>query len=123
MKLISSSRTVILPKYARDGAQELITPNYAKNYPLGGNMYVDFFNKRGGWKYTFDVLTAAEYAEIRAVYDDQFANEEFLTFDRTGLSADFEEVFLNMPAERNINWNEQAVVGLQIILEPANADS
>lgn len=123
MRLISSSRTVTLPHYARDGFQELITPNIAKNYPLGGNMYVDFYNKRGGWKITFDTLTAAEYAELRAIYDDQFTNEEFLTFDRTGLIGDYESVFLNLPAERNIVWDQQAVLGLQIVLEPENADS
>ncbi len=123
MRLISTSRTVTLPAYARDGLQELITPVMAKNYPLQGNMYVDFFSRRGGWKITFDAITAAQYAELRAIYDDQFNNEEFLTFDRTGLSGDYESVFLNMPAERNIVWDQQAVLGLQIILEPENAVS
>lgn len=123
MKLISSTRSVTLPNYARDGFQELLTPNIAKNYPLAGNMYVDFYNTRGGWKITFDAITAAEYEALRAIYDDQFANEEFLTFDRTGLIGDFTSVFLNMPPESNIVWDKQAVLGLQIVLEPENANS
>lgn len=123
MKLTSSSRTVMLPNYARDGLQELIVPNHAKNVSLSGKLYVDFYNNRGGWRITFDAITAAEYALLRAVYDDQFTNEEFLTFDRTGLSGDIESVFLNMPPERNIVWNQEAVLGLEIMLEPENANS
>jgi hypothetical protein len=123
MRLISTTRTFTLPNYARDGYQELTVPNIAKNYPLGGNLYIDLFNQRGGYKITFDTLTAAEYADLRAIYQDQFDNEEFLTFDRTGLSGDYESVFLNLPAESNVVWDQQAVRGLQIILEPENANS
>jgi hypothetical protein len=123
MKLTSSSREFVIPNYARDGFQELITPNIAKNYPLAGNLYIDIFNKRGGWKITFDTLTADEYADLKAIYQDQFDNEEFLTFDRTGLSGDIVSVFLNMPAESNIVWDQQAALGVQIVLEPENADS
>lgn len=123
MRLTSTSRTVTLPNYARDGFRELIIPNHAKNTSLSGKLYVDFYNKRNGWKITFDAITAAEYADLRALYDDQFANEEFLTFDRTGLSGDVVQVFLNMPGERNIVWDQQAVLGLTITLEPEDAVS
>lgn len=123
MRLISTSRTVTLPNYARDGFQELIVPMHAKNVSLSGKLYVDFYNKRNGWRITFDAITAAEYAELRALYDDQFTNEEFLTFDRTGLSGDLQQVFLNMPGERNIVWDQQAVLGLTITLEPEDAVS
>lgn len=97
--MISSSREWEIPNYDRDGYQELTIPNHAKNFPLAGNMYVDFFNHRGGYKIKFDVLTAAEYANLRLIYNDQFNNEEFLTFDRTGLSGDLESVFFE-PAGR-----------------------
>ncbi len=123
MKLKSSSRTFTLPNYARDGFQRQDSLVAAKNYPLGGNMYVDFFSRRGGWKITFDTLTAAEYQSLRDIYKDQFTNEEFLLYDRTGLSGDLEYVFLNMPSESNIVWDQQAVLGLQIVLEPSNAAS
>lgn len=122
-RLISTSRTFTLPHYAREGLQRLENLMSAKNYPLAGNLYIDFFSRRGGWKYTFDTLTAAEYADLRAIYEDQFTNEEFLTFDRTGLSGDYEVVFLNLPAEHNIVWDQQAVLGLQILLEPRDAIS
>lgn len=123
MKLISSTRSYTLPNYARDGFQRLDSLMAAKNYPLAGNMYVDFFSRRGGWKITFDTLTATEYADLRQIYQDQFDNEEFLRFDRTGLSGDIEYVFLNMPGESNIVWDQQAVLGLQIVLEPRDAVS
>lgn len=123
MKLTSSTHSFTLPNYARDGLQRLDSLVAAKNYPLLGNMYVDFFSRRGGWKITFDTLTAAEYADLRQVYQDQFDNEEFLTFDRTGLSGDIEAVFLNMPGESNIVWDQSAVLGLQIVLEPRDAIS
>lgn len=123
MKLISSTRTLELPNYARDGLQRLDSLMAAKNYPLAGNMYVDFFSKRGGWKITFDTLSAADYSSLRGLYDDQFTNEEFLRFDRTGLSGDIEYVFLNLPGESNIVWDQSAVLGLQIILEPRDASN
>lgn len=123
MKLTSSSRTVTLPNYARNGLKEMIIPYHAKNTGLSGKLFVDFFNRRNGWKITFDAITAAEYADLRALYDDQFTNEEFLTFDRTGLSGDIVQVFLNLPSERNIVWDQQAVLGLTITLEPEDAVS
>lgn len=123
MKLISTSRTLTLPHYARDGFQEIINSNSAKNITLGGRLYVDFFNNRNGWKITFDAITAAEYEDLRSIWQDQFDNEEFLTFDRTGLSGDYQQVFMNMPNERNIVWDQQAVLGLVIVLEPKDAIS
>lgn len=123
MRLYSSTHSVTLPEYARDGFQEMIIPMHAKNYPLSGAMYVDFFSRRNGWKIKFDAITADEYAAIRQLYDDQFNNEEFLTFDRTGLSGDLQQVFLNLPSDRNIVWDQQAVLDLQIVLEPQNAIS
>lgn len=123
MRLISSSRTVDLPNYARDGYQKLITPNTAKNITLSGKLYVDFFNNRGGHKFTYDTLTADEYNDLRAIWQDQFTNEEFLTFDPTGLSGDYQSVFLSLPAESNVVWDQAAVLGLVITLEPEDADS
>lgn len=123
MRLISTTRTITLPNYARDGYQKLLTPNTAKNITLSGKLYVDFFNNRAGHKFTFDAITAAEYADLRAIWQDQFTNEEFLTFDPTGLSGDYEQVFLNLPPESNIVWDQQAVLGLVITLEPEDAIS
>lgn len=123
MKLISSSRTVTLPDFARDGFQELIVPNVAKNISLNASLHVDFFGTRGGWSITFDAIDSGEYDDLRAIYDDQFSNEEFLTFDRTGLSGDIVSVFMSLPPERNIVWDGQAVLDLTITLERADADS
>lgn len=122
MKLISSSRTITLPKYAVGGFQEMIIQNFAKNYTLDGSLYVDFYKNRGGWIVTFDAILTSEYNDIRALYNDQFTNEEFLHFteDDLGLNT---FVFLNLPDKRNIDWNKQAVTGLQITLEKRDADS
>lgn len=123
MVLASSSRTITLPRFAQNGLQQLITPNFAKIYTLSGRLSVDFFNTRGGFRVTFDAITAAEYDEIRALYDDQFTNEEFLSLTDASIGASGLSVFLNMPEERNIRWNKEAVVGLSITLEPEDADS
>ena len=123
MILASSSRSITLPRYARGGLQQLIVPNHAKIYTLSGKLSVDFFNKRGGWRVTFDAITAADYANIRALYDDQFDNEEFLDLTDSDLGISAVSHFLNMPEERDLRWNKQAVVNLTITLEPENADS
>lgn len=122
MKLTSSLRSVTLPHYANNGYQKILKPNFAQNYTLNGKMYVDFLNNRGGHKITFDIITAAEYSALRSIWQDQFDNEEFLTYDpENGDST--ESVFLKLPAESNIVWNQQMVKGLQIILEPEDAIS
>lgn len=124
MVLTSSSRSITLPEYMRDGLVEQIGQNFAKNYPLAGNMYVDFFNIRSGWKVSFDAIPVSDYANIKLLFDDQFINEEFLTLtDDTIAPGAGLSVFLNLPAERTLNWDKQAVTGLTITLEPENADS
>lgn len=123
MTLTSSSRTVTLPAYARDGLDQPIAQNFAKNYPLQGNLYVDFFNIRSGWNITFDVITAEEYGEIRAIFDDQFTNGEFLVLNDTDIPVVNQSVFLNLPSSRSLAWNKQVVKDLTISLEPENADS
>lgn len=123
MTLTSSSRTVTVPKYAVGGLQRMVKQNFAKNYPLNGNMYVDYFNVRGGYRVTFDAITKAEYEELRTIFNDQLTNEEFLTLNDTDLGITNESVFLNLPEEHDLRWNKQAVLGLSIVLEPENADS
>lgn len=123
MTLTSSSRTVTVPKYGQGGLQRMVKQNFAKNYPLAGNMYVDFFNVRGGYRVSFDAITKAEYEELRTIFDDQLTNEEFLLLNDPDLGVVNESVFLNLPEEHDLRWNKQAVVGLSITLEPENADS
>lgn len=123
MTLESSSRHVTLPKYARDGLKELIQQNFAKNRALDGTLWVDFYNNIGGWVVKFDVITKDEYDEIRALYDDQFSNEEFLTLNDPGIPVADLSVFLNMPAERDLSWNKSVCKNLKITLEPESANS
>lgn len=123
MTLQSSSRTITLPKYARDGLKEMIQQNFAKNRTLDGTLFVDFFNNIGGWKVKFDVVTVAEYADIRALYDDQFTNEEFLTLNDPDIPVSSLSVFLTLPAERDLSWAKSVCKNLQITLEPESADS
>lgn len=123
MTLTSSSRTITVPRYMPGGLGRMVKQNFAKNYPLNGNMYVDYFNVRGGYKVAFDAITKAEYEELRTIFDDQLTNSEFLLLNDTGLGVVNESVFLNLPEEHDLRWNKQAVLGLVIILEPLNADS
>lgn len=120
--LTSSSRQITLPKFGRNGLSEIIQANVAKSRTLDGTLAVDLFNNVGGWRMKFDAITAAEYTEIRQIYNDQFDNVEFLVANLTGLSGDNVNVWLSMPPERGINWDQQAVVGLEITLEKASAD-
>lgn len=120
--LASSSRTISLPNYAENGFKELIKPNLKKNYTLDQTLYVTFMNIRNGWTIQYDILLKAQYDELRAVYNDQFNQEEFLTFIDTDLGID-KSVFMNMPDERNIKWNKRVVEGLIITLEPEHAVS
>lgn len=123
MTLTSSNRTVTVPKYAQGGLQPMVKQDIAKNYPLAGNMYVDVFSVRGGYRITFDAITKDEYDELRALFNDQINNEEFLQLNDPDLDITNMSVWLNLPEEYNLRWNKQAVVGLSITLEPENADS
>lgn len=116
--LESSTRSMTLPNYARDGFQQLRDPNYVKNVTLGGNLFVQFFNERGGYRIKFPALTMDEYEQFKALYQDQFANEEFLLFSDEDLGILDEEVFLNLPAEDQIKWDKTTVVDFVIVLEP-----
>jgi hypothetical protein len=118
--LTSNNRTITLPNYANDGFREQIRANATKNYALDDTLYVDFISLRNGWTIRFDILTRAQYNEIRDVYNDQFSGEELLTFVDTDLSINA-EVYMSLPDERNIKWNKTAVEGLTIVLEPRNA--
>lgn len=123
MTLTSSNRTITVPKYQPAGLVPMVKQNFAKNYPLQGNMYVDFFNVRGGYQVSFDAITKAEYDLLRTIFDDQLANEEFLLLNDDALGIVDMSVFLNLPESYTLAWNKQAVTGLTITLEPENADS
>ncbi len=110
-----------LANYANDGFQEIMVPNYSKNYTLDATLHVDFFNGRLGWRITFDILTAAQFTALKAKYNKQFTNNTFLRFedDEMGINLD---VFMSMPDDRNIKWRGAAVKDLTITLEPQHAD-
>lgn len=122
MTLTSSTRTVTLPNYAREGLAELITQNFSKNVTLSGKMYVDFLNVRGGWKVKFDVIDRSEYANLWAIYNDQFDNEEFLTLNDPDIPVTSLSVFMSMPSERNLSWAKSVTKDLYITLEAENAN-
>lgn len=123
MTLTSSNRTVTIPKYRREGLSELIDQNIAKNYGLSGKLHVDFFNIRSGWKVDLDVITKAQYDELRAVYQDQLDNEEFLLLNDPDIPVVNLSVFFNLPKERDLSWNKSVVKDFTITLEPENANS
>lgn len=121
--LTSSSRTVTLPHYAIGGLGLGLQQKFAKNFPLRGNMYVDYFATRSPIRFSFEVITRAEFEELKALFRDQIANEEFLTLTDADLGLTNLSVFLNLPEETSLQWNRQATQGLVILLEPENADS
>jgi len=121
--LTSSTRTITLPKYAVGGLGLGLQQNFAKNYPLAGNMYVDFFATRSPIRFTFDVITRDEFEDLKALFRDQISNEEFLLLNDDDLGLSDFSVFLNLPEETALKWDRQATQGLVILLEPENADS
>ncbi len=121
--LTSSTRTVTLPHYAVGGLGLGLQQKFAKNYPLAGNMYIDFYATRSTLRFTFDVITRDEFEELKAIFRDQIANEEFLTLNDSDLGLTDFSVFLNLPEETALKWDRQATQGLVILLEPENADS
>lgn len=119
----SSSRSFNLPYYAQDGFKGRLIPMISKNVALSGRMYVDVQNVRSGWVITIPVLEASEYAILRALFDDQINNAEFLQFTDVDLGLADVRVWMSLPDERLIKWNKTAVTDLTITLEPRDADS
>lgn len=123
MILESSSRSVTLPNYAVGGLGLGFKQNMAKNYPLGGNMYVDFFNTRSPLSVTFPEITRAEFESLKALFNDQIANTEFLKLTDADLGLSELSVFLSLPDETALKWNRAVADSVVITLEPEYADS
>lgn len=125
-KLQSTNRIITLPKLAPGGFRESIDPNIGKVVTLGGKLTVDFVEVgkiRTGYIIQFSELSQDEYEPIRQIYQDQFDNSELLLFSDDELNIHGKRVFLNLPADRDIKWNKSVTSGLQITLEPQDADS
>lgn len=123
MILESSLRSLTLPNYAVGGLGLGFKQNMAKNYPLGGNMYVDFFNTRTPLRITFDIITREEFEAIKQIFNDQLTNQEFLTLTDPDLGLSDYSVFLSLPDETALKWNRSVTEGLVITLEPEYANS
>lgn len=123
MILESSSRSVTLPKYAVGGLGLGFKQNMAKNYPLAGNMYVDFFNTRSPLRVTFPEITRAEFESLKLLFNDQITNQEFLSLTDADLGLTDHSVFLSLPEETALKWNRSVADGVVITLEPEYADS
>ncbi len=123
MTLTSSSRTITLPEYAVGGLTPLKQQVIAKNYSLKGKLTVQRLNVRGGYRITFETLTRAQWEEIVQIWEDQFTNEEFLELVDPDLNEEGALHYLNIPEEHDLRWNKQATQGMQIMLEPRDANS
>lgn len=123
MILESSIRSVTLPNYAVGGLGLGFKQNMAKNYPLGGNMYVDFFNTRSPIRVTFPEITREQFEELKTIFNDQITNAEFLTLTDPDLGLSDLSVFMDLPDETPLKWNRAVADGVVITLEPENADS
>lgn len=109
-----------LPNYR--AFEELNDSRVSKNISLDGTMYVDHTSTRKGWRIEYDVMSASDYAALRAKYESQLSSEAFLDFIDTDLGID-EPSWLTMPDERKIVWDKTQVIDLEILLEPRDADS
>lgn len=109
-----------LPKYT--SMSEIVDPEITRNLSISGKLLVDGLYTRRGWKYRYQIMEAATYAQLRAKYDKQFTLGTFLQFTDDELSVNA-MCLLTLPKERDIIWNKAAVEDLVVTFEPQNADS
>lgn len=102
--------------------RELPIDNVAKNVSLDGTLTVDINNFRRQWTFTRDLITAADYAVIRTIYESQFkASGGFVNLQVPDLGLNT-SVYVSLN-ERNMKWNNSMVSGLEMTLEEQNAVS
>lgn len=119
--LQSSSRTVVLPDYANDGFQRINDPIISKNIALSGELYVDRVSLRKGWTISFDLLTEDQYDNIRAIYEDQFVNNELLVFNDTVMGITNQNVWMDIQNQVNIKWTGTMYEGVTLELSPSTS--
>lgn len=111
--------SLLLPNYT--GFKEVTTPNATKSYTLDGTLNVDFYNNRRAWEISWNLLSLANYQAIRAKYNKQFTNSEFLTFHINDLDL-WLPVYIEIPTI-DIRFNGQWVEGFSIRLEERDSIS
>lgn len=104
-----------LPLYA--SIKDTTEPNLSKNYSLDGTLTVDYVNNRRRWEVSWNYLTAAEHDTIRALYDNQFAANNFSMPTLWIPSVNLAVNVLISIADKNIKWNGKMVEDFTIILE------
>jgi hypothetical protein len=111
MSIIIGSLT--LPNYTE--LSEIETPNVSENITMDGTLFVDFVNRRRGWKVKWNLIDIARYDEIKALYNLQFSSGSFnnITISEYGVS--------NLPAymkinDKNIKYNGGFVEGFELQL-------
>lgn len=110
---------MLLPDYG--DIREIIDPNVAKNYPLDGSLYVDYYNNRRSWEIKWNYLTPAEYDSIRAKYDKQFTNDTMLMLVVNDMGL-YVPCFMSI-SDKKPKWNGQRIQDFSIMLEEQYAIS
>jgi len=98
-------------------------PIAAKNKTLNGKQVVDTFNNRTIWTVEFAYLTCSEYDDLRDVYEDQYTNNELLTFSEDNEGISNLSVYLNMPTKAELKFTKHHVKKFVITLEPEDPDN
>ena len=115
--MIITIGTLTLPNYTE--LKNIETPNASENITLDGTLYVDFVNRRRGWKISWNLMDIARYNEIKALYNLQFSSGAFnnLTISDLGITA--LPVYMKIN-EKNIKYNASSVEGFELeLLEQA----
>lgn len=110
---------LLLPKYS--SLTEDTKPNDSMNYTLDGTLQVDFYNRNRRWVLSWKLLTMAEYESIRAKFDLQYTNQQFLTFHINDIDL-WTPVYMTIP-DIQIKHNGQYVEGFSVTLTEQNAIS
>lgn len=108
---------ITLPKYTT--FREIPNENASENRTLDATLKVDAINQIREWEVGWKLLTAADYAPVRAKYDDQLANQVLHYFGIPAYSINT-QVYMTIN-ERQIKWNGNLIEGCAIRLKEINA--
>ena len=115
--MIITLGTLTLPNYTE--LTNIETPNATENVTLDGSLYVDFVNRRRGWRIGWNLMDIARYDEIKALFNLQFSSGAFNNLTITDLGITALPVYMKIN-EKNIRYNGSNIEGFELeLLEQA----
>ena len=115
--MIITIGSLTLPNYT--DLTNIETPNASENITLNGTLFVDFVNRRRGWRIKWNLMDMARYDEVKALYNLQFSSGAFNNLTITDLGITALPVYMKIN-DKNIKYNASSVEGFELeLLEQA----